>query len=240
MTYGFFAPLLNLLYPPVCIICAVDCFEANLLCQKCWSNITFITRPHCQKCGTSLTSNNHICLCTEQRCVNERHFYHSTKSLIEYNDTARDLIVQFKFHSNFELLKVFKSWLDCSLNNNYYGDVDYVVPVPLHKKKLKARGYNQTAILAKAVSRIIKKKYHAALLIKIRDTISQSDLKQKARKKNLIGAFDIYRQNLNILQGKKVLLIDDIITTGATVNECSKVLLKNGAQEVKVVSIARR
>ena len=235
-----FAPLLNLLYPPVCIACQTNCFDANLLCEECWVKITFITRPYCQKCGTSLSNNRRISLCTETQCFNEKHFYHSTKSLIEYNDAAKDLIVQFKFHSNFELLRLFKNWFRGLLDQREYQEIDYVFPVPLHKNKLRARGYNQTAVLAKIVSRIIKKQYHDAVLIKVKNTINQSDLKQKARKKNLTNAFDINRKNSSIINNKRVLLIDDIITTGATVNECSKVLLKNGAQEVRILSIARR
>jgi ComF family protein len=115
-----------------------------------------------------------------------------------------------------------------------------VIPVPLHREKLKVRGYNQSEIIAKIISRIIKKDYKAKILLKIKNTPSQTNLKKAARKVNLINAFGICNAKKDILKGKMVLLVDDVVTTGATVNECSKVLLKNGVKGVRVISIARR
>ena len=189
--YKFFVPLLNILYPSTCVICKVTCFNANLLCEKCWSSIAFITRVYCNKCGASLVSNNHLYLCTEEHCINEKHIYHSTRSIIEYNNIAKDLIKGFKFHAKFEVIKLFKNWFNSVLDEYDYRDIDYIIPVPLHKQKLKKRGYNQAAILAKTISRIIKKEYHSKLLLKVKNTANQSDLTKSVREKNLINAFDI-------------------------------------------------
>ena len=240
MICRLFTSLLNVLYPPTCIICKTPCFNAHLLCGKCWSNITFITRAYCKKCGTSFLSNDRICLCTDECCVYENHVYHSTRPIVEYNSIAKDLIKGFKFHAKFEIMKLFRCWFNSMLKEYDYRDVDYIVPIPLYKKKLKKRGYNQTAILAKNISRIIKKKYHSKLLLKVKDTANQSDLKKEARERNLINAFEVYHENAHILKNKKILLIDDVITTGTTANECSKTLIKNGTDEVKVFSLARR
>ena len=238
--YRVFTSLLNVLYPPTCIRCKETCFDANLLCEKCWSSLTFITREYCKKCGTSFLSDNHPCLCTEEHCIHENHLYHSTRSVIEYNGTAKDLIKRFKFHAKFEVVRLFKNWFNCVLKEHCYQEIDYIIPVPLHKQKLKIRGYNQTAILAKIISQIIRKKYYTKILLKVKGTADQSGLKGRARKRNLIGAFDINHENAYILKNKRILLVDDIITTGTTVNECSKILLKYGAFETRILSLARR
>lgn len=159
---------------------------------------------------------------------------------MEYGNVAKDLIAQFKFYANFEVLKLFKNWFSCILNDSEYSDMDYIIPVPLHKERLKARGYNQTAILAKTISRIIKVKYHSKILIKNKNTISQSNLGKEAREKNLKNTFAPYPGNIHLIKNKKILLVDDIITTGTTINECSKVLMHHKASQVNVISIARR
>ena len=211
--YRLFTSLLNVLYPPTCITCKKECFDANLLCERCWSNIAFVTRAYCNKCGMSFVSNNHICLCTEEHCINENHVYHSTRSIIEYNDIAKELIKRLKFYAKFEVLKLFKNWFNCVLKKYDYREIDYIVPVPLHKQKLTKRGYNQTEILAKIISRVIKKKYHPKLLLKVKNTSNQSDLKKNARERNLVNAFDIYHGNAHILKNKKILLVDNITQT---------------------------
>lgn len=119
-------------------------------------------------------------------------------------------------------------------------DIDYIFPIPFYKSKLKIRGYNQSAIIAKMVSEITKIKYDSKIIIKIKNTANQSGLTKSLRGKNLKNSFHISRHNKKLIKGKKILLVDDIITAGSTINECSKTLIRNGVSEVIAISIARR
>ena len=119
-------------------------------------------------------------------------------------------------------------------------DIDYIFPIPLYKSKLKIHGYNQSAIIAKMVSEITKIKYDSKILIKIKNTANQSGLTKSSKGKNLKNSFHISTHNKKLIKGKKILLVDDIITTGSTINECSKTLIRNGVSEVIAISIARR
>ena len=232
--------ILNIIYPPICIMCKANCYISNILCKECWGKVSFVTRPCCKKCGALLNIAKNIMLCTDELCINENHFYKYSMSIIEYNDFAKQIIKKFKFQSIFKLRKLFKSWLTYILDTMDYNDIDYIFPIPLHKSKLKIRGYNQSAIIAKMISEVTKIKYNSKTLIKIKSTVNQSGLIKKLRKKNLKNSFHVNACNKKLIKGKKILLVDDIITTGSTINECSKILVQNGVAEVIAISIARR
>ena len=232
--------ILSIIYPPICIMCKANCYISNILCKECWEKVLFITRPCCKKCGTSLNFSKNILLCTEELCINEKHFYQYSMSVIEYNDFAKQIIKKFKFQSIFKLRKLLKSWLIYILDTVDYSDIDYIFPIPLHKSKLKIRGYNQSAIIAKMISEVTKINYNSKTLIKIKSTVNQSGLIKKLREKNLKNSFHVNACNKKLIKGKKILLVDDIITTGSTINECSKILVQNGVAEVIAISIARR
>ncbi len=178
--------------------------------------------------------------CSELNCIYDKHTYSQVISVFEYNDFSKKIITSFKFNDNFRLLKLFKSWLSYIISNVDYSDITYIIHVPLHKTKLKIRGFNQSLILAKIASRILGINYKNNILVKIKNTENQSDLNKSLREKNLKEAFSVNLKYKKLIEDKKVLLIDDIITTGSTANECSKTLLNNGAKEVRVISLAKR
>ena len=234
----YFNLLINIIYPPKCIICKNDCMNANLLCSSCFGKVSFITRSYCKKCGNSL--NNILGGCTEENCINNMHAYSQVKSIIEYNNFSKQIITSFKFNNNFRLIKLFKSWVRYILSDINCSDIKLIVPVPLHKSKLKMRGFNQSSILAEIISKISGIRYDTKILFKNKKTANQSDLSKSLREKNLENVFSIRDKYLNLIKGKKIMLVDDIITTGNTVNECSKTLLNNGAKEIRVISLAKR
>ena len=201
MLVNYFNLLINIIYPPKCIICKSDCMNANLLCSKCFGKISFITRPYCKKCGNSL--NNILGGCTEENCVNNMHVYSQVKSIIEYNDISKQIITSFKFNDNFRLMKLFKNWLRYILSDINYNDIELIVPVPLHKSKLKIRGFNQSSILAEIISKILGIKYDTKILFKNKKTANQSDLSKNLREKNLQNVFSIRDKYLNLIEGKK-------------------------------------
>ncbi|WP_154511961.1 ComF family protein [Rickettsiales endosymbiont of Trichoplax sp. H2] len=238
MILNYFNLLIDIIYPPKCIVCKSDCMDANILCSECFIKISFITRPYCKKRGNSLKKM--FGECSELNCIYDKHTYSQVISVFEYNDFSKKIITSFKFNDNFRLLKLFKSWLSYIISNVNYSDITYIIPVPLHKTKLKKRGFNQSLILAKIASRILGINYKNNILVKIKNTENQSDLKKSLREKNLKEAFSVNLKYKKLIEDKKVLLIDDIITTGSTANECSKTLLNNGAKEIRVISLAKR
>ena len=169
-------------------------------------------------------------------CLKERPYFHQTESILKYNDISRKLILAFKHGDHIELTDLFIKWINgcCSeiIDKN-----DVLVPVPLHWSRLLKRKYNQSALLAQKLAKKHHKFYEPLILKRIKATPSQGHLSPKERQKNVRGAFKV--ENLNKIKDKSILLIDDVFTTGATVNECSKILLKAGAKSVDVITIAR-
>ncbi|MFQ3306919.1 MAG: ComF family protein [Candidatus Midichloriaceae bacterium] len=235
----YFKFLFDSLYPPICLICKIDCFNANMLCSDCWNKISFITRPYCKKCGKSLNDHSAINLCTEDKCFYNKHLYNSIRSVTQYDEFVKKLIVEFKLQAKFKLTKIFHNWFQllCS-GDEQLNKIDYIIPVPMHSKKLKKRGYNQSIILSEIISKIMNKKVMYNVLLKKLDGPNQSELKKNMREKNLVDAFSI--ANFELIKDKNILLVDDVVTTGSTINECSKVLLLSGSKEVNAISIARR
>lgn len=150
-----------------------------------------------------------------------------------YDSSLRHAIHQFKFNGKVGLDRSLGSLLEQAIASDL--KVDLVVPVPLQKKRLQQRSYNQALLLAREVARIRSLPLSNNLLIKVRETESQQGLSAKNRVKNLCGAFQLHEN----LSGQKILLIDDVMTTGATVATCSQVLLEGGAAEVYVAVIGR-
>lgn len=231
--------LLNLFYPPICPICKKNISAIHTLCNSCWKYIKFITDPLCKKCGKPIEQENFSEFICDSSCYQKNHSYKMSRSAILYNENFSYLIKEFKYHDKIQISKLLTNWLLLA-GSNIINECDIIVPVPLHKNKLKIRKYNQAALLAAMLSKKSKKPYFAELLIKVKDTKNQSSLTKMQRMKNLKGAFYIKKGQLKNINEKTVLLIDDVITTGSTTNECSNILLKNGAKKILVLTIAKR
>ena len=208
--------LLNLIYPNVCGFCNKTC--KNELCNKCkvkirHSQINIIIKP-------------------------KSKYFKELISIFKYEGIIRDKILQYKFEDKAYMCNTFakiilKNEKICGLLKKY----DIIIPVPIHRKRKAQRGYNQTQLIASRISKDLKIKLCDDVLIKSKNTIAQSKLNKNKRKQNIKGAFKIL--NAGKVQGKNILLIDDIYTTGSTVNECSKILTKAGAKVVGVLTIAK-
>lgn len=150
----------------------------------------------------------------------------------------KEAIHTFKYGGVFPLVRVFGDLLQPklqTLSREY--PLDVMIPVPLHIRRLRERGFNQAFLLVKELNRRIGISYEGRVLKKIKDTPVQSSLKKRERRKNLTGVFQV--KDTEALKGKSVVLVDDVYTTGATVNECSRTLLKAGAERVAVLTVAR-
>ncbi|OGP10876.1 MAG: hypothetical protein A3G39_07230 [Deltaproteobacteria bacterium RIFCSPLOWO2_12_FULL_43_16] len=223
---------LNLILPPICPICAQGA-EDGRFCQRCFDSIRFIKSPICSCCGTPFVaeeSEDHLC----GVCIKTKRPFSKARSIGFYEGNLLEAIHRFKYNGKTSLSKPLgKIMLDRFSPNNY----DLIVPVPLHRARLKERGFNQSLLLARELARTYKLPIDYLNLKKIRATDAQINLKGKDRVANVKGAFAV--EDDKAFDGKRVLLIDDVYTTGATIVECGKVLKKAGAKDIDVLTLAR-
>ncbi|MDR1425853.1 MAG: ComF family protein [Rickettsiales bacterium] len=231
----FSAPV-DLLYPHRCPACRVITSD-DAFCQSCWEKLSFIEGPCCFVCGEPLSGNydgNLLCAV----CLKEKRSFDRLFSVFVYNKTIAKAIYRFKFKRQAFLAKFFLKFLLKKLKS--MGDpVDLLVPVPIYIKRLKWRGYNQTLLLAQEISKKTSIAYAPNLLLKKRHTAAQTSLHFSKRKSNLTLAFDMANGYESKIVNKNIMIIDDVFTTGSTVNECAKILKKNGAGRVFVLTIAK-
>jgi ComF family protein len=230
----------DLIFPPVCPICQTlfdEKGEGLTICPNCHKAIRPVRPPYCPRCGLPVPSGDgtgHLCgLCLKERW----HFeVHRTSGL--YEGVLKEAIHRFKYGGAFPLVRVFGDLLQPTLqtlSQDY--PVDVMIPVPLHIRRLRERGFNQALLLVKELSMRTGIPYEERALKKVKETPVQIALKKRERRKNLKGAFQV--KDHEAIQGKAVLLVDDVYTTGATVNECSRALLQAGAGRVAVLTVAR-
>jgi ComF family protein len=228
--------IIDALFPPLCPGCGQRVKANSFFCNECHRSLLFIEPPICQVCGRSFSSKNNLShICGE--CLKNPPSFKAARSVFIYNEPIKKAISNFKFkgHTNLggELAKLMFFHL-----NGFLEEImpQILIPIPLHIKRLRERGYNQCVLLAKKMAKSLKIPCESRLLRKIKSTSSQVGLCYTERKKNVKGSFFV--SNPTLIQGKRILLIDDIFTTGSTVNECAKVLLKAKANGVWVVTLA--
>lgn len=229
---------LELLYPEknTCFIC--DDYDENIgdkyICQNCYSTLEKNTGNLCEICSKLLDDTSSSMCCNE--CKNTKRYFVSAKSPLKYSSTVKKLIYDYKYYDKAYYYKMFGNILLEYIESNNYKNYDLITSVPLHRSKLNKRGYNQSKLIAKYLSSHLNIKY-VRCLKRIRKTDVQNTLSKKERKINIDGAFSIV--NKHIIKQKKILIIDDIYTTGSTIDECSKILVNNGAKNIYALTIAR-
>ncbi len=226
-----FYAIVGYLMPASCLSCRALVWSSGGLCCVCWQKCVFISDLHCFKCGRLARYQGLMC----GFCVKEPPFYDSARSLIDFNFVSKRFIHELKYSDRTDLIHFFAKLL-ASTYANFIEDIDIIIPVPMHFFRRIIRSYNQAQILALALADQTKKQFAPFILKKSRFTPTQTSLNRKERKKNLKGSFETYRTES--LKGKNVLLVDDVMTTGSTVNFCSRALKASGASCVKVLTIA--
>jgi len=226
---------LQLLFPNKCISCQEIVSHDATFCAKCWPNLEFINSPRCEICSHpfefSLGEMSKICA----NCLKKTPFFDETISIYRYNDVIGNAIANYKYRDQTHLAKIFAKIL-VSKAQNFIDDCDIICAVPLHKNKLKIRKFNQSILIAKHIN---SQKTVSDLIIRVKEQQSQVKLSQKKRIRNLKRAFILNPKYRDKINGKNILLIDDVITTSTTINSVSRVLKKNGAKKVKVLTIAK-
>jgi ComF family protein len=229
---------LGLLYPPLCLVCREPVGEAHGLCATCWAKITFVDGPVCACCGLAFDIDPGLdALCAS--CLAQRPVFDQARAAVNYDDASKGAILALKRADRLELAQLFSAWL-AHAGRELLAQADCIVPVPLHPTRLWRRRYNQSAVLAQRLGAAAGKPYEPFLLIRIRPTSSQGDMPSpKARRRNVQAAFRVPEQHRDRVTGKVILLVDDVLTTGATVEVCARALKRGGAAKVLVVTIAR-
>ena len=234
----FLKSFLDIILPPRCPCCGKIIRTQTGVCPNCFNKINFISAPYCKICGMPFENQsdvtaNRIC----PACLKEKRITHFNRSAVLYEGLSKKLLLHFKFYDKPQYAKLFAKWLKVAGADIFKEGTDLIVPVPLSYRRLIKRRYNQSALLAGELSKITGLEVDMDNLKKIKHTKPQSELLGKARLKNIKKAFAL--QNPTKIKGKKVLLVDDIMTTGATLAECANILLKAGAIQVDTLTVAR-
>jgi ComF family protein len=229
--------LLDTVLPPQCMACRAPVERLGSLCATCWNEVDFITDPVCALCGTPFEYDaGEGALCAA--CIAKPPVYGRARAALRYGDRSRGLVLGFKHGDRTERAATFAGWMARAGAAQIAG-ADVIAPVPLHRLRLAARRYNQSAMLANALGRSSGIPVIPDLLVRTRPTPSQAGRNRRARAENVRGAFAI-RPNLGArIKGRRVLIIDDVLTSGATVAACARTLLRGGAASVDALTLAR-
>jgi len=228
---------LRILFPESCPVCKRPSTDHKTapICPDCWQAIPPYKGPICRRCGTPLVSDVSI-ICRD--CIQDEPAFKSARSFGLYEGSLKKAINLLKYHG---IKRLSKPLSDIIFQTNpapeeFRCGVDTIIPVPLYKKRLRQREFNQSALLAKHMAKSLGVKLILNCLVKIKDTMPQVGLSSKDRIKNIRKAFGIRNQNL--IDGKNIVLVDDVFTTGATARECSRVLKNAGAENIYVITLA--
>jgi ComF family protein len=221
--------------PPRCLACGTIVDEPDALCGPCWAAMTFFAPPWCAVCGLPFPhpmGDDAICA----DCARDRPSWDRARAVLRYDKHSRRLVLALKHADRTHLARALGGWMRRA-GAEVLDGADLVLPVPLHWTRLFARRYNQAGLLAHAIRAAGGPPVAPDWLVRRRRTPSQGRLGATARARNVRGAFAL-RPGRSI-RGKRIVLIDDVLTTGATVEECARVLRRAGAEFVGVLTLAR-
>jgi len=229
--------ILELVFPGSCTVCGgwLDLPDNWPVCRKCAGLFTYINDPFCRICGKPVSGNpGQLFRCG--KCHRKKPPYDMARSIFIYESPVKELIARLKYREDTAVLPAIQ-WLAASADLGEFAACDVIAPVPLHVERLRKRGLNQSLELARSLFPHRREIIIPNLLGKVRSTSVQTALDGLSRRKNLRGSFSI-RLPMQV-RNKRVCLVDDVFTTGTTAAECARVLKKDGAREVLVITLAR-
>jgi ComF family protein len=233
---GLAMRLLDLLLPPLCLGCRRPIANQGGLCAQCWSAIHFLGAPCCARCGHPFAeSRGNDLLCGA--CLREPPPFDRARAAFRYDSQSKGLVLSFK-HADRPGLARYLAPLMARAAKDLLADADWLVPVPLHRWRLFHRRYNQAALLAQCLGHQAKAEYRPDILVRRRHTPPQGTLGRSQRLANLKGAIALAVRPERVA-GRRIILVDDVLTTGATLGACAEVLRQAGAARIDVVTLAR-
>jgi ComF family protein len=229
--------VLDAVLPARCLACGVVVQSSGMLCGRCWRAVDFLGPPHCACCGLPFeVASEEGAQCAA--CLRYPPPFARARAVFRYDDESRGLVLAFKHGDRLHGAAAFARWM-ARAGAPLLADASAIAPVPLHWTRLFRRRYNQAALLANALGRESGVAVLPDLLLRQRRTPSQGQLGAAARRRNVRGAFALNHRYAAWIKGRRVLLIDDVYTTGATVGACARVLRRAGAEAVDVLTLAR-
>lgn len=233
---SIFKNTLDFVFPSVCPGCDKEINSNQLFCSTCFKQITFIKKPVCHRCGLPLMceQTDEKMLCSD--CLKKRPQYDRARAVFVYDTVSKGCILKLKYADKMEYSKPFVELL-YQAGQELFFKTDIIMPVPMHWKRKLKRKYNQADLLARGLATKTALLYSNDNLIRSRHTPIQENKSVSERNKNVKDAFEVKKPEK--IKKKSILLIDDVYTTGATVNNCAKALKAAGAKAVYVLTIAK-
>ncbi len=233
------ATAVDFVLPPRCPATGDIVDAPGMISSAAWDRLRFIADPLCACCGLPFgfdgaAGADSLCL----SCLRERPLFFAARAAVAYDDGSRELILRFKHGDQTHVVHSFIPWLRRA-GRDMLADADMLLPVPLHRGRLLRRRYNQSALIAAALARDTGLPWLPDALRRTKATAVQGKMNAHARHLNVKRAFAVSPQSVAQVAGRKIVLVDDVFTTGATVSECTKTLLAAGAAKVSVLTIAR-
>jgi len=227
---------LDIALPTLCAACRAP-VNGEGLCAACWSQLSFIERPYCERLGIPFVYDPGPGLLSMQAIADPPAF-HRARAAVRYDDIARAMVHAFKYQDRTDLAPVMGRWM-ARAGAELLADADIIVPVPLHWRRGLARRYNQAAMLAAVIGRQSGVSVTPHVLARMRPTEQQVGLSRPDRAANVQGAFAVPERHKSALHGRRVVLVDDVLTSGATTDCCARTLLRARAARVDVLVFAR-
>ncbi|MBT4906213.1 MAG: ComF family protein [Rhodospirillaceae bacterium] len=230
---------LDVLLPPQCLACDALVSTPGTLCHACWDGAVFVSAPLCAACGTPFEfDHGPDALCGA--CLRDRPRIERARAVFIYNDVSRNLATGLKYRDRTHAAPALGGWL-ARAGRELLANADLIAPVPLHRGRLWRRRFNQSALLAQAIVKNTggEPALSLDLLSRTRATPSQGGLNAAERRRNVRGAFSLNTRHRQAVVGARILLVDDVFTTGATLDACAAALLGSGAAAVDALVLAR-
>ncbi len=224
--------------PPLCLNCRLPLGTHDALCAACWRQVRFIRAPLCDRLGTPLPFDGGASgPIVSAAALADPPQWDRARAVAQFGPVVRDLIHGFKYGDRHDARRLFGRWL-AGAGSELLTDADILVPVPLHRWRLLGRKFNQAQLLAGEISRLTRIPVDPFVLERVKSTPSQVGLSEAERRHNLSGAIRVADKARARIEGAKVVLVDDVITTGSTAGACARVLRRAGAERIDVLALA--
>lgn len=225
--------VVDFVLPPRCAGCGAITDVVGQFCHGCWGSLEFLGDDGCARCGQPLEGATAGMTCGA--CLADPPPFERVRSVIAYGDVARAIVLRFKYQRKVALARTFARYMKPLVDAA--GPDAVLVPVPLHRSRLRSRGFNQSLLVARELARLGGWAVQPALLRRVKATPPLRGMSADSRRRTVSGAFAIGRDAVE--QGRTIVLVDDVVTTGATAEGCARVLRKAGAERIMLVSWAR-